>query len=67
MGLNQEEFGEQINFSKVYVGYIETGLRPVTKKFKNVIIRSFNLLEEELTFYYMMHKKLNDKQNNMKN
>lgn len=55
--ITQEEFAEKVGYSKAYVGYLEQGLRPVSKQAEDKIKQAFNISDEELAqFSLMIHK-----------
>lgn len=58
MGLTQYELANQLGYSKCYVGYVEQGLRPVTKKLINKIRNVYGLDAADLSGYKILTNKI---------
>ncbi|MDO7487021.1 helix-turn-helix transcriptional regulator [Peribacillus frigoritolerans] len=59
LGLTQEQFGKKLGYSKVYVTYVETGLRDVSRKYESKIKEVFDISTEDMIMYEAMLVKTN--------
>lgn len=58
LGVTQSEFASQLGYSKCYIGYVEQGLRPITKKLLNKISNIYGIENADLSAYKILTNKL---------
>jgi transcriptional regulator with XRE-family HTH domain len=55
--MNQQKFADELSFSKCYIAYLETGIRPITPAIEQKVLDTFSISREELNVYKMLQAK----------